>query len=48
VVGFYSAAHQGVFTHMGERTHLHAIVGDATGHVDALAIGAGATLRVPR
>lgn len=48
VVGFYSAAHEGVFTHMGQRTHLHLIVGDATGHVDDLAIAGGARLRVPR
>jgi len=48
VVGFYSTAHEGVFTHMGQHTHLHALLPGATGHVDELAIAAGATLRVPR
>jgi acetolactate decarboxylase len=48
VVGFYSSAHEGVFTHMGQRTHLHVIVGGTTGHVDDLAIKAGTELRVPR
>lgn len=48
VVGFYSTAHEGVFTHMGQKTHLHVLLDDATGHVDDLAIRAGARLRVPR
>lgn len=48
LVGFHSTRHEGVFTHMGQATHLHALVGDHTGHVDRVAIGAGARLRLPR
>jgi hypothetical protein len=35
-------------SHTGRRTHVHALVEDATGDVDALGIAAGARLRVPR
>lgn len=48
LVGFFSRHHEGVFTHAGQRTHLHALVAGATGHVDEVAVAAGATLRVPR
>lgn len=50
LVGFYSPADQGVFTHMGSRTHVHAVLHGppATGgHVDHVVIPAGATLRLP-
>jgi hypothetical protein len=49
VVGFYSRAHEGVFTHMGERIHLHVISRSprATGHVDHLATAEGMTLSLP-
>ena len=47
VVGFYSTAHEGVFTHMGESIHAHVWIDDATGHVDQMAFAAGATLRIP-
>jgi acetolactate decarboxylase len=37
-VGFYSQAHQGVFTHMGDFTHIHIILpnGNFTGHLDEI------------
>lgn len=49
LVGFYSETDQGVFTHMGSRTHLHCVV-DAplsAGHVDHVDIPAGTTVRFP-
>ncbi|WP_420455271.1 acetolactate decarboxylase [Rubrivirga sp.] len=51
VVGFWGGtAGQGVFTHRGERTHLHARLSDrsASGHVDGIRVAAGATLHLPR
>jgi acetolactate decarboxylase len=49
LLGFYSTAHEGVFTHMGSRTHVHAVFPAATasGHLDGVLIEPGATLRVP-
>jgi len=47
LVGFYSTKHEGTFTHMGQTTHVHVIAGGETGHVDRVAIDAGAHLRVP-
>lgn len=52
LVGFYSKKHEAVFTHTGERLHVHALVpGDlrpeVTGHVDGLALGKGAHLSLP-
>jgi acetolactate decarboxylase len=47
VVGFFSKSHQGVFTHMGQSTHLHVLVRGDTGHVDKVSIAPGATLRIP-
>lgn len=49
LVGFYSAMHEGVFTHMGQRTHVHAVVPAAlsSGHLEDVVIEPGATLRVP-
>jgi acetolactate decarboxylase len=49
LVGFYSESDQGVFTHMGSRTHLHCVL-DAplsTGHVDRVDIPAGTTVKFP-
>lgn len=48
-VGFYSARHGGVFTHMGQKTHVHVVLKEeqGTGHVDAATIRAGATLKLP-
>lgn len=49
VVGFFSKHHAGVFTHRGQRTHFHVLTADrkVMGHVDRLAVRAGATLRLP-
>ena len=49
VVGFFSKHHEGVFTHMGQRTHFHVMTADqkVMGHVDRLAVGAGGTLKLP-
>jgi len=49
LVGFYSDAHEGVFTHRGKRTHVHVVVREplASGHVDHVVVPAGATLRLP-
>lgn len=49
IVGFYSEAHQGVFTMMGQKTHMHAVFPgrSVAGHVESLEIPAGATLSVP-
>jgi acetolactate decarboxylase len=52
LVGFYSKKHETVFTHQGERLHVHALVpGDlkpeVTGHVDGLKLGKGALLSLP-
>ncbi len=50
LVGFFSKHHEGVFTHMGERTHFHVVTADSrvTGHVDEVTISAGSTVKVPR
>ncbi len=49
LVGFYSAHDQGVFTHMGSKTHVHAVMGEpvTTGHVDHVVVPAGAVVRFP-
>jgi alpha-acetolactate decarboxylase len=49
VVGFFSKHHEGVFTHMGQRTHFHVMTADQRimGHVDRLALRAGGTLKLP-
>ncbi len=49
LVGFYSAGDQGVFTHMGSRTHIHCLLEEppATGHVDHVNIPAGITVMFP-
>lgn len=48
LAGFFSRAHQGVFTHRGRATHVHVIAGEHTGHADEVAVRAGATLLLPR
>ncbi len=50
LVGFRSSSHQGVFTHHGETTHVHAVLSDplVTGHVDAVVVPRGAILKLPR
>jgi acetolactate decarboxylase len=49
LVGFFSRHHQGVFTHMGQRTHIHVITDDRAtmGHVDEVAVRPGAVLKLP-
>ena len=49
LVGFFSATDQGVFTHMGSMTHVHAVVEGtlASGHVDHVVVPAGTTIRLP-
>ncbi len=49
LVGFYSTAAEGVFTHFGSFTHVHTIIPSlqASGHVDGVTVEAGATLMVP-
>lgn len=49
LIGFYSESDQGVFTHMGSRTHIHCVLDEplASGHVDHVTIPAGVTVRFP-
>jgi len=51
IVGFYAKDAHGVLTHHGTSMHAHALLQRsgtrATGHIDSLAIQAGATLRLP-
>ncbi len=49
LVGFFSRNDAGVFTHMGEHSHFHVVTSGErmTGHVDAMALEAGAVIRVP-
>ncbi len=49
LIGFYSAGDQGVFTHMGARTHIHCVIKEplATGHVDHVTIPAGTMVKFP-
>jgi rhodanese-related sulfurtransferase len=49
LIGFYSKTDQGVFTHMGSRTHIHCVIKKplSTGHVDHVIIPAGTTVKFP-
>ncbi|MDH3628715.1 MAG: hypothetical protein OES25_13800 [Acidobacteriota bacterium] len=49
LVGFYSSSDQGVFTHMGSKTHIHCVLDEplSSGHVDGVVIPAGTTVRFP-
>lgn len=53
LIGFWSSRHEGVFTHRGERAHVHAVLlgedgaPELTGHLDDATIPAGATLLLP-
>lgn len=49
LVGFYSAGDQGVFTHMGSKTHIHCVLEEplTTGHVDHVTIPVGTTIKFP-
>jgi hypothetical protein len=49
IIGFYSAASQGVYTHPGESWHLHLVIekeGKA-GHIDAVSVRKGTVLKLP-
>lgn len=50
IVGFFSKSDQGVFTHHTTTTHLHCVLPAEgfSGHVDEVALSAGATLRFPK
>jgi acetolactate decarboxylase len=43
LIGFYSPDHQGVFTHMGSKTHIHCVIEDplSSGHVESVVLPAG-------
>jgi hypothetical protein len=49
LVGFFSKQHEGVFTHMGRRTHLHVLTANHAimGHADRAGIRAGEILKLP-
>lgn len=53
LVGFWSLRHEGVFTHRGQRSHVHAVLlradgsPELTGHLDEAVIPAGARLLLP-
>ncbi len=50
LVGFYAEGQAGVLTHHDSRTHVHAMLAGEKplmGHVDAVALKAGAVLRMP-
>jgi alpha-acetolactate decarboxylase len=50
LLGFYSTRDEGVFTHHGERLHMHVLLEDPdlTAHVDHVALASGATISLPR
>jgi acetolactate decarboxylase len=49
LVGFYSTAHRGVFTHHDSDTHVHAVVDDPplAAHVDGVRLLVGSTVAFP-
>jgi hypothetical protein len=49
LVGFFSRNDEGVFTHMGEHSHVHMVTSGErmTGHVDAMVLEPGAIVRLP-
>jgi acetolactate decarboxylase len=49
LIGFFSPNAQGVFTHMGQKTHFHVVLPNRplTAHVDSVGLAAGATIRFP-
>jgi acetolactate decarboxylase len=49
LVGFYSETDQGIFTHMGSKTHIHCALDEpvSTGHVDHVTIPVGTTIKFP-
>lgn len=49
IIGFYSTAHKGVFTHHSTLVHMHFKTADdkLAGHVDKLVLGRNMTLKLP-
>jgi len=49
LVGFYSQSDEGVFTHMGSKTHIHCVLDEpiSSGHVDHVTIPVGTTIKFP-
>lgn len=49
IIGFYSSAHKGIFTHHTSNSHMHFKSHDETiaGHVDELIINGGGILKLP-
>ena len=49
ILGVYSEAHGGVFTHHSQATHLHLVSGDErrSGHVDELKLGSSSVAYLP-
>lgn len=49
LVGFFSETDEGVFTHMGSKTHIHCVLDEplSSGHVDHVALPAGTTVKFP-
>lgn len=50
IIGFYSNAHQGIFTHHDSKVHMHfkSENGSIAGHVDDLLLGEYMTLKLPK
>ena len=50
ILGFYSNAHHGVFTHHTTNMHMHVKTADnkLAGHVDDLTLGRSMTIKIPR
>jgi hypothetical protein len=50
IVGFHSRSHRGIFTPADSNIHIHfqALDNSASGHIQALEIGPGAVLRLPK
>lgn len=50
LIGFYSTEHQGVFTHRDSTVHVHFVDKEhqLSGHLDAVIVKKGATLKLPR
>jgi acetolactate decarboxylase len=50
VLGFYSQRHRGIFTPKDSDLHMHVrtLDGRASGHVERIAVAAGAVIAVPR
>lgn len=50
ILGFYSQNHEGVFTHKGQKTHMHFHTKSTklAGHVDSIFLGAYMTLKLPK